>query len=119
MNASIGMRFPILSFTGIIEFVCESGVLAEFAHVTKSGNCSGFGRLSLHFPCDGGWRVSMLMAMPAEYHEPKKLEQIRHAVFLALGIPMTETWRIVVCPSPTLEFESKPNDDVIYFTSSG
>jgi len=114
------MRFPVLSFTGIVEVVNNAGVLIDFAHVSSSGfTRTEIVNLSLLFPCDGMWSARMQLALPVEFHDPKKLEQIRCAVFQAIGIPLSETWEMIVCLPSVLELCSEPNEGHIMLVSSG
>src|SRR5262245_2707788 len=111
MKATCGMRFPVLAFTGIVEVVNDAGVFIDFARVSSSGfTRSEIGNLSLLFPCDGMWSARMLLALPVEFHDIQKLEQIRCAVFQAIEIPVSETWEMNVCLPPVLEVHSEPNE---------
>jgi hypothetical protein len=120
MKITVGAKFSVLKFTGIVEFVGESSDLIRFARISSSGfTRSGIGDLSIQFPCEGTWRVCMLLAIPAEFHDPHVAEQIRLAVFSALEIPNTESWQLLISPAPVAEIFSKPVEGVIMLTSSG
>jgi hypothetical protein len=100
MNAQRGQTFPVAKLTGIVESVCGSAVVIEFALVSKSGFTRTFvGELAVLFSRSGPRRVQMLLAIAPQYHELSFLEGLRGAVFAALEIPEAETWSLKVCPS--------------------
>jgi hypothetical protein len=116
MKATRGIQFRVLSFTGIVEAVAESGTFIEFAHVSSSGfTRSVIGSLSLLHPCEGMWRVRMTLAIPADYH--MRLNEIRDAVFTAVGIPLEESWTMKVCPPSVIEASSEPSEGIMLVSS--
>jgi hypothetical protein len=118
MQPTVGQTFPVLTFTGIVEAVSDSGALIDFARVSKSGfTRTGVGHLHILFPYLGPWRVVMTLAMPPEYHQPDTIDEIRRAAFSALGISHDETWTVRVCPPCTAEMSSEPSEGFIVLSA--
>jgi hypothetical protein len=118
MESPIGLTFPVLTFTGIVEAASPSGALIDLARVSKSGSTrTGVGHLQIQFPCSGPWRVVMTLAIPPEYHQPDAIQEIRRAAFSALEIPHGETWTVRVCPPSRVEMSSEPSEGYIILYS--
>lgn len=111
MNAQHGKTFAVAKLTGIVQSVCDSGAVIGFARVSKSGFTRTFvGDLVVLLTDAGPRRVQMLLAIAPQYHEFPFLEELRDAVFSALGIPAAETWTLKVCAACTIEYESEPSE---------
>lgn len=60
----------------------------------------------------------MQLSIKTEYHQFEFLNELRRAVFNALGIGEEVTWSLRVSPEPVIEVSSDPPEDIIEVTSS-
>jgi hypothetical protein len=61
----------------------------------------------------------LLLAIDAQYHRHEFLEELRAAVFLALGIETERGWQITVAPRTKIEWRSDPPEGTVEIRSSG
>jgi hypothetical protein len=59
----------------------------------------------------------MHLSIKTEYHQFEFLNELRQAVFNALGIGEKASWLLRVSPESVIEFISDPPEGVIEFTS--
>lgn len=119
MQAVVGSTFSVGKLTGFVECIGPAAAVVAFARVSSSGfTRTGVGDLTVVSSCQGIRPVRIQLAIATEYHRFEFLEELRTAVFAALGIPEENNWLMIVSPRSVIEFRSdSPQEACEHFFS--
>ena len=111
MNINVGDSFDVLRFTAIAQFVADTSVFFQLAHVSQSGfTRSGFGYAAVMTGCLGQHDAVVLLSLPDEYHEIETLRAIQIRLFDILSLDEDHSFYLQLSPKPTLGAHG-PNAD--------
>jgi hypothetical protein len=98
-------NFPVLDLIASFDFKSSSSIsflLGRFGDMIRLTDMDWpvgpgrvfevVGQVIVHHPCEGHIKAQLLVLLPVEYHEIERMKELIRVVFVALAIPLDDTF---------------------------